>query len=112
MSGETSPDGMISLIDPFGFPAIGISNPFFTLIWTIAILLFAKIPEDQRKVIQQETLLDKSNIFKQLIARKGIALLWRKKRNKGILMGDFHPIFVHFPIVLFALGLVCDLLNG
>lgn len=27
-------------------------------------------------------------------------------------IGDLHPIFVHFPIVLFTLGLLCDLLNG
>jgi uncharacterized membrane protein len=27
-------------------------------------------------------------------------------------IGEFHPVLVHFPIVLFTLGLVCDLLNG
>lgn len=27
-------------------------------------------------------------------------------------LGELHPIFVHFPIVLFMLGLLCDLLNG
>lgn len=27
-------------------------------------------------------------------------------------IGDFHPILVHFPIVLFSLGMLCDLLNG
>lgn len=27
-------------------------------------------------------------------------------------LGDLHPILVHFPIVLFTLGLLCDLLNG
>lgn len=27
-------------------------------------------------------------------------------------LGGLHPIFVHFPIVLFSLGLFCDLLNG
>lgn len=32
--------------------------------------------------------------------------------NAASTLGDFHPILVHFPIVLFTLGLVCDLLNG
>lgn len=27
-------------------------------------------------------------------------------------LGNLHPILVHFPIVLFSLGLLCDLLNG
>lgn len=27
-------------------------------------------------------------------------------------IADLHPIIVHFPIILFTLGLLCDLLNG
>src|SRR5262249_48790840 len=27
-------------------------------------------------------------------------------------IGGLHPIIVHFPIILFTLGLLCDLLNG
>lgn len=32
--------------------------------------------------------------------------------NVGSAFGELHPLFVHFPIVLFTSALACDLLNG
>lgn len=32
--------------------------------------------------------------------------------GQGFNWGSFHPVLVHFPIVLFTAALICDLLNG